>query len=213
MYNKLETKVMKLDDKHLGIKISNDLAKMLHVRNGSKVSLAFKDEYVELRSKNYKLPTGAPQDFESLEMIGEPIFRFSRQFGAGRTGKEICIADTRYLCLYDAQKLVAIMRYEHALDDWVSKMDTHFMTAKKVSTAELNEHKYYIIKWENRIPNYCPDAYYSYHAILVLESMMILGEGCKIYYPDKPYPMYIVDKDREWCILIKPRINEDWQEE
>jgi len=203
LYNTLKLEVKRMGD-GLGVELSPTLAEMLHVGEGDNIEATLTERCVELRSEPFK---SSGDSFESLQMVGNPVLRFSSQFGEGEEGEDIFMADVDYLCLYDKAGLVALMKYSSARKHWLPHIDAEYVKTQGISVAALNQNKQFLLKWEGGKPVYSADADYAYHAILVLESLLILGETSTIMYPKTPAPLMIVDNDEQWCILIKPRIN------
>ena len=124
-------------DKGLCIPLSEDLATLLKVEEGTPVSLTFRKKCVELRSVNY---TVGESRFDNIQGAGDILTRFGRHFG-GPSGTEVYIAEKEYLCLFDKSKVVALMKYIHAANDWLAGYDAVYRKMQGPDLDELRENK------------------------------------------------------------------------
>ncbi len=206
MYNVLEARVKKGPD-GLCIPLSDDITKLLKVEEDTDITLTFRKKCVELRSVNYVL---GQSSFDNLESGGDILARFGRHFG-GRDGSEVFIAEKDYLCLFNNMRIVALMKYNHAANDWLSGYNTVYRKLKELDRDELQENKLFVLCLKGGIPKYVADDFITYHAILVLEAMLIMGKGAQVFYPEEgAYPLVVTDEKKNWCVLIRPRVN--WEQ-
>ena len=206
MYNVLEARVKKGPD-GLCIPLSDDITKLLKVEEDTDITLTFRKKCVELRSINYVL---GQSSFDNLESGGDILNRFGRHFG-GPDGSEIFIAEKDYLCIFNNSRIVALMKYNHAANDWLSGYNTVYRKLKGLDPQELQENKLFVLHIKGGVPDYVADEFITYHAILVLEATLIMGKGAQVFYPEEgAYPLVVTDEKKNWCVLIRPRVN--WEQ-